>query len=87
MRKTVVFTKVNPKYGIVIFYYKGTHQIYYLFHTRFRKNVHEFFRNGKSIPELYRVKNWHKNRFLSHVIEGQLISKVKHAIKEDSNVR
>lgn len=84
MRKDIVYTEVHPEYGGLVFFYKGRYATYFLFAMQYRSQVHNYFRDGKSVKQLYRNKKWHRIPPLANVIEGQLARQLKLVLKEDS---
>ena len=72
MRKNVIYAVNGLSPRKLHFYYRDESTSTYLFSIPNRKCIYYFFRNGKSLPELRRQKNWHNNYILSHVIEGHV---------------
>lgn len=87
MRKHAVYTIAEMPFGRLAFYYKGYKDTYFLFYSRYRRQVHQYFQNGKSIAQLHREKSWLHKRFLTTVIEGQLRRTVRQVVKEDGYAR
>lgn len=67
MSKTrVTVTKHNDQ---LHFYLKCSEGTAYLFSQKYTKGVYDFFRCGRSDPELHKFHNWRQNPRLDHTIE------------------
>lgn len=85
MRKEVIYTEIHPRYSRILFFYKGRYDTYFLFSAKYRRRIHNYFREGKSIAQLHRNKKWCQIPPLANVIEGQLARQLKPVLKEDSD--
>lgn len=51
------------------FYLKCSKGTVYLFSQKYTRGVYDFFRCGRSGPELHKFHNWGQNPHLDHTIE------------------
>lgn len=85
MRKNVIFTEVDCDRNRIIFMYKGVNNTCQLFYSKYRKSVHEYFRYGRSMKQLYNERTWLSNIFLRKIVEDRLKSAVKNVERKRMN--
>lgn len=77
VRKNVIFVRLWEQGWYMDFMYKGDTAIDYLFSMKFNKDVFDYFRDGKSIEQLHRCKDWKKNSCLTRLVEKRIPWEIK----------
>ena len=77
MQREFIYAVQSDTYGKLEFWYKCTNEMVHLFTIKYRKNVHEYFKKGRCISELYKHKSWRKSPFLCDLIEKKIKSEVR----------
>lgn len=81
MRKTRV--TVMKKDEQIHFYIQCDEGMAYLFSQKYTKGVYDYFRCGRSDPELRKFRNWGKNPRLDHTIERCMNSSYRRYAMEE----
>lgn len=72
MRREMIYAEQADVYGKLDFWYQTTDTTIHLCTTKYRKVAYDFFRQGRSISELYGKRTWKRKKYLCKLIETKL---------------